>query len=62
MTQALTARRRPWTGTPRQVLLTSHITSAVALLGSTAGYLAIALRAVTRDDQTEAHTLYEAAG
>lgn len=56
------ARRAPWTGTRRKVLLTIHITSAVALLGSTAGYLVLAARAVTRDDQANAHALYEAAG
>lgn len=49
-------------GQRRKTLLTIHIASAVALLGSTAGSLVIATRAATRDDQAEAHTLYEAVG
>jgi hypothetical protein len=60
------SERRPrskWSrGNRRKTLLTIHIASAVALLGSTAGFLVLAVRAATRGDQPEAHALYEAVG
>ena len=57
------APRSAWSrGKRRKALLTIHIASAVALLGGTAGFLVIAVRAATRGDQAEAHVLYEALG
>jgi uncharacterized membrane protein len=47
------------TGSRRKLLLTVHIASAVALLGSSFGLLITAVRAATRGDQAQAHTLYE---
>jgi uncharacterized membrane protein len=43
----------------RKGLLTVHIVSAVGLLGSIAGLLVAGIRAATRDDLAEAHTIYE---
>jgi hypothetical protein len=43
----------------RKGLLTLHIVSAVGLLGSVSGLLVAGIRAATRDDVTEAHTIYE---
>lgn len=43
----------------RRLVLTIHIASAVALLGSSFGLLITAIRAATRGEQEQAHTLYE---
>jgi hypothetical protein len=43
----------------RKSLLTLHIVSAVALLGSVAGLLVAGIRAATRDEIGEAHAIYE---
>ncbi len=42
----------------RKLVLTIHIASAVALLGSSFGLLITAVRAATRSEQDEAHALY----
>lgn len=44
---------------PPKGLLTLHIVSAVAFLGSVAGCSSPGIRAATRDDIAEAHTIYE---
>jgi hypothetical protein len=54
------AERRPaqrWTlsRSARNVLLTAHIVVSVALLGDSAGYLAVAIRTSTIDDPALAH-------
>jgi uncharacterized membrane protein len=52
-------RGRRWTGARRKALLTVHIAAAVALLGTSSGLLITAVRAATRGDHQQAHTLYE---
>jgi hypothetical protein len=44
---------------PRKALLTTHIASAVALLGTTAGLAIMAGRAGAGDDAAEAHAVYD---
>jgi uncharacterized membrane protein len=43
----------------RRALLTTHIVCSVALLGDSAGYLAVAIRAATTDDAGLAAAAYE---
>jgi uncharacterized membrane protein len=43
----------------RRALLTAHIVCSVALLGDSAGYLAVAIRAATTDDPRLAAAAYE---
>ena len=50
---------RPWVGSRRNAALVVHISTAVGLLGATAGQLVAAARAATRDDPAEAHAVYE---
>jgi hypothetical protein len=50
MTATMTLPRRA-----RQALLTAHIVMAVALLGDSAGYLAVAIRTSTLDDPALVH-------
>ncbi len=57
------APRSAWSrGKRRKAVLTVHIASAVGLLGGTAGFLVVAVRAATRGNQAEAHVLYETLG
>jgi hypothetical protein len=53
------APRRLLTGASRKTVLTLHISSSVALLGSSAGLLLAGLRAATRNEPAQAHTIYE---
>lgn len=43
----------------RQSVLTVHIIAAVGLLGDSAGFLAVAIRATTTDDSADAASSYE---
>jgi uncharacterized membrane protein len=43
----------------RRAVLTLHIIASVALLGDSAGFLAVATRAATTDDPALAHSSYE---
>jgi len=56
---ATVAPRRLLTGASRKTVLTIHIASSVALLGSSAGLLLAGLRAATRSEPAQAHTIYE---
>jgi hypothetical protein len=47
------------TGARRRTILTIHIASGVALLGTSAGLAITAVRAATRSDSEQAHTIYE---
>jgi predicted integral membrane protein DUF2269 len=47
------------TGARRRTILTIHIASGVALLGTSAGLAITAVRAATRSDPQQAHTIYE---
>ena len=53
------APRRLLTGGSRKTVLTVHVASAVALVGSSAGLLITSVRAATRAETGQAHTLYE---
>jgi hypothetical protein len=54
------ASKRPFLSpSARKWLLTFHIIVSVGLLGDSAGYLAVAIRAATTNDAAVVHTLYQ---
>lgn len=53
------ASQRLLTGASRKTVLTVHIASAVALVGTSAGLLIAGVRAATRSEPAQAHTIYE---
>jgi hypothetical protein len=54
-----TGRRQRLAAVRRKSLLAVHIASSVALLGTSTGLLITAVRAATRSETEQAHTLYE---
>ncbi len=56
---ASTRPRWPMSPSVRRSVLTAHIIASVGLLGDSAGFLAVAVRAATTDDPTLAASSYE---